>query len=151
MKYKVEIWVWARLVKRADLSISTSLRSSHMPQCLRNSRGRHTLVHFTAQIYLCACTRPDVTLAAAWNNLKHHLGDWCNYIWHSWYTPTGLYHLECCWYAPGNHQPPCWFDVVMMVTQISCYCHKIKNVRGRSGGRRPVSSFGISGFAFWRR
>ena len=37
---KVKIWVWARLVKWADLSVSTSQWSSHVSQCLRNNRGQ---------------------------------------------------------------------------------------------------------------
>ena len=48
----VKNWVWARLVKRADLSVSTSQWSSHISQCLRNNwvtRGRHTSVYLTAQ------------------------------------------------------------------------------------------------------
>ena len=93
---KVKIWVWERLVKRADLSVSTSQSSSHMSQCLRNNwmaKGRHTLVHLAAQIPLSMFkTPPIVTLTGAWNKLKHHLGDCCHDIWHSWYTPTGLHH-----------------------------------------------------------
>ena len=72
---KVKIWVWARLVKRADLSVSTSQWSSHMSQCLRNNwvtRGRHTLVHYTSQTPLrVSKTPPNVTLAWAWNKLTH--------------------------------------------------------------------------------
>ena len=45
----VKIWVWARLVKRANLSVSTSRWSSHMPQCLRNNwvTGHQRKAHFS--------------------------------------------------------------------------------------------------------
>ena len=81
---KFRIWVWARLVKRSDLSVLTYQWSSQMSQCLRNilvTRGRHTLVHFKAKIPLpMHKTAPDVTPAVAWNKFKHHLGDGCHYI-----------------------------------------------------------------------
>ena len=93
---KLKIWVWARLVKRANLSVSTSQSirwPSHMSQCLRNNwvtRGRHKLLHFTYQTpSRVHKTPPDGTLAAAWNKLKHHR-DCCNYIGHYWYI--GLHH-----------------------------------------------------------
>ena len=90
---KVKICVWARLVKRDDLSVSTSQWSSHVSQCLRNNwvtRGRHTLVYFTAQTPLRVHKTPtDVTLAGGWNNLKHHR-DCCHYIGHSY---IGLHYL----------------------------------------------------------
>ena len=91
---KVKIRVWACLVKRADLSVSTHQWSSYMSQCLRNNwvtRRMHThLVHFTSQTPLCMYkTPPDVTLAGAWNKLKHHR-DCCHYIGHFWYI--GLHH-----------------------------------------------------------
>ena len=83
---KVKIWVSVRLVKRDDLSVSTSQWSSHVSQCLRNNwvnRWRYTLVYFTAQTPLrMHKTPPDVTLAGGWNNLKHHR-DCCHYIGHS--------------------------------------------------------------------
>ena len=64
---KIKIWVGARLVKRDDLSVSTSQWSSHVSQCLRNNwvtRERHTLVYFTAQTPLrMHKTPPNVTLA----------------------------------------------------------------------------------------
>ena len=69
---KIKIWVWARLVKRDGLSVSTSQWSSHVSQCLRNNwvtRGRHTLVYFTAQTPLrMHKTPPDIALAGGWNN-----------------------------------------------------------------------------------
>ena len=74
---KVKIWIWARLVKRDYLSVSTSQWSSHVSQRLRNNwvtRGRHTLVYLTAQTPLrMHKTPPNVTLAEGWSNLKHLL------------------------------------------------------------------------------
>ena len=82
----VKVWVWARLVKRDDLSVSTSQRSSHVSQCLRNNwvtRRSHTLVYFTAQTHLSMPkTPPDVTPAGGWNNLKHLLSlHWTLLYW----------------------------------------------------------------------
>ena len=103
---KVKIWVWARLVKRHNISVSTSHWSSHMSQCLRNNwvtRGMHTLVHFTAHTHLhMHKTPPDAMLAGGWNNLKPHR-DCCRNIGHFY---IGLHYYECCRYAPGHHQPP---------------------------------------------
>ena len=90
-KSKFKIWVWARLVIRADLSVSTPQWSSHMSQCLRNNwvnRGRNILVHFTAQVPLrMHKTPPDVTLTGACSNLKPHSRrllslDWTLLIYH---------------------------------------------------------------------
>ena len=149
----VKIWVWARLVKRADLNgVSTSRWSSHMPQCLRNNwvtRGRHTLVYFTAQTPLrMHKTPPDVTLAATWNNLKHieTVVIKLNTLDLQGYINKIVADMR---QAITNHQAD--LNVVMMVPQISFYSHKTKNVLDMSVGRQPNGFFGISGFAFWQR
>ena len=120
----VKMWVWARLVKRADLSVSMSQWSSHMSQCLRNNwvtRERHTLVYFTAQTPLrMHKTPPEVTLTAAWNNLKHmetvviklNTFDILGYI---------IKIVADMRQAITNHQAD--LTVVMMVPQIPCYSH----------------------------
>ena len=100
-------------IQKLKLGLSTFSETSrsHMSQCLRNNwvpRGRHTLLHFTSQTPLRVHkTPPDVTLAGAWNKLKHHR-DCCHYIGYSWYT--GLHHNDCYRYAPGHHQQPSWLE-----------------------------------------
>ena len=93
---KAKIWVCARLVKRDDLSVSTSQWSSHVSQRLRNNwvtRGWHTLVYLTAQTPLrMHKTLPDVTLAEEWNNLKHLL----SLHWSFLYRAALLRFLQIC-------------------------------------------------------
>ena len=120
----VKIWVWARLVKRPDLSVLTSEWSSHMSQCLRNNwvtSGKRTLVYFTAQKPLrMPKTPPDVTLASAWNNLKHiqTVVIKLNTVDIPGYINKIVADMR---QAINNHQAD--LNMVMMVPQISCYRH----------------------------
>ena len=139
---KVKIWVWARLVKRDDLSVSTSQWSPHVSQCMRNNwvtRGRHTLVYFTAQTPLrMHKTPPDVTLAGAWNNLKPHR-DCCHYTGHSY---IGLHYQDCCRYTPCHHQPPSWLEygydcATDMLQPLNKECSR-EVVRSLTPNRHPI-------------
>ena len=118
----VKIWVWARIVKGADLSVSTSQWSSHMSQCLRNNwvtRGMHTLVYFTAQTpSRMHKTPPDVTLAAAWNNLNiiETVVIKLNTLDKPGYINKIVADMR---QAITNYQAD--LNMVMMVPQISCY------------------------------
>ena len=59
---KVKIWVWARLVKRADLSVSTSQRSGDRLTCfsacvITGSPEGGTHYSISHLKHICACTR----------------------------------------------------------------------------------------------
>ena len=119
---KVKIYVWTRLVKRDDLSVSTSQWSSHVSQCLRNNwvtRGG-TLKSISQPKHLCTCTRLRQMArrqegGTTWSNIENVVKTLNNPISDCITKIVADMHQ-----AITNHQAD--LNMVMMVPQI-CYSH----------------------------
>ena len=130
-------------MKRADLSVSTSQWSSHISQCFNDNncvtRGRHTLVYFTAKTPLRMHKTPqDVTLAAAWNNLKHI--ETVVIILNTLDIPGYINKIVADMHqAITSHQAV--LNMVMMVPQISCYVQPLNKECYRDVSRSTTRWF----------